>query len=124
MAGRTPTLAAIAAVSILAPGASAAPKGGGAECQVIRILADGRQVRSSGEDMTTSATRGPNGASAHASSASHGRSSASSSSSVSSSSGPHGSSSRAISSHTDAQGRTVTTTRDETGCRTVIDERE
>ena len=123
MAGRTPTLAAIAAASLLAPAAAAEPKGAGT-CQVTRILADGRQVRSTGEDMTTEASRSANGSSAYASSASHGRSSASSSSSVSSSSGPHGSSARAVSSYTDEQGRTVTTTRDENGCRTVIDERE
>ncbi len=114
-------------------GAMAATAAGGAKstsgsCAVTRILADGREIRSTAPDrgaVSAKVNRG-NGA-AHASASSRGASHSSvsvSSSSSSSSSGPGRAVARAVSSHTDETGRTVTTTRDERGCSIVIDERD
>ncbi len=104
------------------------PKSAGGTCSMIRILADGREIRSSVPDpgRTSVRTRRGNGiAQASASSRGSSRSSvsvSSSSSSSSSSSGRGRSMARAVSSHTDEAGRTVTTTRDHRGCTIVIDE--
>ena len=108
------------------------PKSASGTCSMIRILADGREIRSSVPDSgrTSVMTRRGNGiAQASASSRGSSRSAVSVSSSSSSSSSSSGSSSgrgrsmaRAVSSHTDEAGRTVTTTRDHRGCTVVIDE--
>lgn len=92
-------------------------------CEVFKILSTGERIRMGiKQDKTTSA--GVDGKSAAASAS--GRSSSSSSSSVSmssSSSSSTGGHARATSSYTDDAGRTITTTRDEAGCRITIDER-
>ena len=93
-------------------------------CRVVKILKNGREVTmttNSERDTSTRDSSG-NGRSSAASISSSSRSS-SSSVSVSSSTGSKGTA-RAISSHTDEHGRKVTTTRDESGCKTVIDERD
>jgi len=96
-------------------------------CEVTRILEDGREVRSRGAAHSRASThRGSASASGRASASSRGSGGSSvsvSSSSSSSSRGGQGRA-RAVSSHTDELGRTVTTTHDERGCRIVIDERE
>ena len=103
-----------------------APKSASGTCSMIRILADGREIRSSVRDpgrTSVRTSRGNGTAQASASSRGSSRSSVSvSSSSSSSSSGRGRSMARAVSSHTDEAGRTVTTTRDQQGCTIVIDE--
>jgi len=108
--------------------AAGTPKGASGTCSMTRILADGREIRSwvpdpGGASLRTS--RGNGVAQASASSRGSSRSSvsvSSSSSSSSSSSGRKRSMARAVSSHTDEAGRTVTTTRNQQGCTIVIDE--
>lgn len=93
-------------------------------CRVVKILKNGREVTkmtNSDRDTSTRVSSGK-GRSSAASASSSSRSS-SSSVSVSSSSRSKGTA-RAVSSHTDEHGRKVTTTRDESGCKTVIDERD
>ena len=93
-------------------------------CRVVKILKNGREVTmttKSDRDTSTRVSSGK-GRSSAASASSSSRSS-SSSVSVSSSSRSKGTA-RAVSSHTDEHGRKVTTTRDESGCKTVIDERD
>lgn len=100
---------------------SGSPQG---ECEVTRILPGGREVRSKGK--AASFVR-RDGASSHASgvATSSGRSSARSSVSVSSSSSGSGRGhARAVTSYTNEQGHQVTTSRDETGCKITVDERE
>lgn len=115
--------AALAATGTASPGAdriSVSDK----ECEVIRVLADGRQVKSR---AAATAAISANGRSANGSSRAtvSGSGSARSSVSVSSSStSSGGGSARATSSYTDEDGRTVTTTRDERGCTIVVDERD
>ena len=95
-----------------------------ADCEVTRILPDGREIRSRGTSSSTSTHRGSQ--SAHASGAAASASSASSHSSVSvssSSSGRGGSQARAVTSYTNEKGHQVTTIRDEKGCTITIDER-
>lgn len=111
----------LAATGGLAPAASAAPSN---DCEVTRILPDGREIRSRGTSSSTSTHRGSQ--SAHASGAAASSSSSSSHSSVSvssSSSGRGGSQARAVTSYTDEKGHQVTTVRDERGCTITIDER-
>lgn len=110
--------AALAATGTASPGAERISVSDG-ECEVIRILADGRQVKSGA--AAASANRSANASSRATVSASG---SARSSVSVSSSSSSGGGSASATSSYTDEGGRTVTTTRDERGCTIVIDERD
>ena len=111
-----------------AAAAAGVPNGASATCAVTRILADGREIRSTAPDpggATAKVRRGNRVAQASASSRGSSRSSVSvsSSSSSSSSSSRRGRSmARAVSSHTDEAGRTVTTTRDQQGCTIVIDE--
>ena len=94
-------------------------------CEVIRILPDGREVRSKGEEATSSARRQGNSSEATRAVASSGRGSARSSVSVSSSSSSRGGGhARAVTSYTNEQGHQVTTVRDETGCTITIDERD
>ncbi len=121
----------LAAALVFATGAtaaiSAAPaKGSGATCVFVRILPDGRELRSTVADPNRTGVRigRGNGVSA-ASAVSRGASSSSVSVSSSSSSARGGRSmARAVSSHTDERGRTVTTTRDERGCTILVDERD
>lgn len=115
--------AALAATSTASPGAdriSVSQK----DCEVIRILADGRRVRSG---AAASAAVSPDGRSAKGSSSVEGPAGGSARSSIrvsSSSSSNGGGSATASSSYTDDEGRTVTTTRDQRGCTIVIDERD
>ncbi len=100
----------------------------GSGCEIVRILADGREIRSTAGKPAASSRRRGSGRSSSVSVRSrsgsgHASSSTSSSSSSSSSSSGSGSIARAVSSHTDGLGRTVTTTHDERGCSVVIDER-
>lgn len=119
--------ASISIIAVAAPGQTQRVSVSNGDCEVFRVLPDGREVRTksaSNSDGAASASRG--GASARSSSMSvrsssgHSRSSASAFSS--SSSGSRGTA-RAVSSVTDEDGRTVTTTHDEKGCRIVIDDR-
>jgi len=98
------------------------------DCEVIRILEDGREVRSRGAANGRAFANG-NSARASGGAAVTSRGSARSSVSVSSSSsssasGGGRSSAKAVSSFTDELGRTVTTTHDGKGCRIVIDGRD
>lgn len=98
----------------------------GDDCEVVTILKDGREVRSMSSKNGSGATRVTVG-DGHASAVSKQSGSGSSRSSVSVSSSSSGNArgvARAVSSHTDAEGRTVTTTRDEKGCTVVVDERD
>ena len=97
-----------------------------ADCEVLRILPDGREVRSRGS-ASSFVQRGSRSAQAFGTAHSSGRASSHSSVSVSSSSSSRGNSrghARASTSYTDERGHQVTTVRDETGCRVTIDERE
>jgi len=92
-------------------------------CDVIRILPDGREIRSKG-DAASFVHRDDRTSSASGAARSSGRSSASSSVSVSSSSSSRGGGhAKAVTSYTDEQGHQVTTVRDENGCRITVDER-
>ena len=99
-----------------------------ADCKVTRIMQDGREIVSMSKGGASShkggATASASGGSASASVRSHSGSSHSSSSASSSASTGKGGTARAVSSHTDENGRTVTTTHDKNGCAIVIDERE
>jgi len=111
-----------AAIALGGP-ALAAPMPQGS-CEIVRIMPDGREVRSRGEALSVTHR---SGTSSHASaaSASSGRGSSRSSVSVSSSSSSNGKGhARAVTSYTDERGRQVTTVRDERGCRITIDERD
>lgn len=120
---RFPVIAgASLAASLLAGSAQSAPAKIPADCAVTRILADGREIKTAAAKNQSTArarTGQASSASAHSSSSSGSRSSMSVSSS---SSARSGGTARATSSTTDASGRTVTMTRDERGCRVVIDE--
>lgn len=98
------------------------------DCEVIRILEDGREVRSTGSARSrASVDRGSGTASGSAAVSSRGRagsSSSASSSSYSSASSSGSGAARATSSYTDENGRTVTTVHDGRACRITIDERE
>lgn len=97
------------------------------ECEVIRILADGREVRSraaAGAAVSADGRSAQGSSRVSVSSGGSARSSVSVSSSSSSTSSGGGGSARATSSYTDDEGRTVTTTRDQRGCTIVIDERD
>ena len=109
-----PTLLGLAVASAAASGPAQEVSVSGEDCEVIRILEDGREVRSTAKAKEAGGT-------ASASARSGGGSSRSSVSVSSSSQG--GGSARGTSSATDAEGRTVTTTHDENGCTIVIDER-
>ena len=100
------------------------PRSASGTCSMIRILADGREIRSSVRDpgRTSVRTRRGSGVAQASASSRSTVSMSSSSSSSSSSSGRGRSMARAVSSHTDEAGRTVTTTRDQQGCTIVIDE--
>jgi hypothetical protein len=104
-------------------------------CVEIRLLPDGRELRSvrqvqngSGKQraMSTShsAAYGSSSSAGVRSRSGSGRTSVSSSSSASSSSTGGRRTARATASYTDEEGRTVTSTHDERGCTIVIDERE
>lgn len=94
------------------------------DCDITRILPDGREVRSKGKAAGVAVSNG-NSSRAAGGAASSSHSSSHSSVSVSSSSSGRGkSNARAVTSHTDAQGHQVTTVRDEAGCRITIDERD
>ena len=110
-----PTLLGLAVASAAASGPAQEVSVSGEDCEVIRILEDGREVRSA---VKATASDG----SAASASARSGTGPSRSSASVSSSS-RGGVSARAVSSATDSKGRTVTTTHDENGCTIVIDER-
>jgi hypothetical protein len=116
--------------------ATASPERSGVSerCQEIRLLRDGRELRReisvtagrSGDNWAMSRSS-PSGGWSSARSRSRsgaGASSVSSSSSVSTSSSGGRGTSRAVSSYSDEDGRTVTTTHDDRGCTIVIDERE
>lgn len=121
MTPSTATMLTVTAASLAAGTGSAAQVSvSGKECEVTRILKDGRQIRSTAKaDGSAQAS-----AAGRASAASVSSATGSSRSSVSvSSSSNGGGSARATSSVTDAEGRTVTTTHDENGCTIVIDER-
>ncbi len=94
------------------------------DCDVTRILPDGREVRSRGKAAGVAVSNG-NASRASGAAASSSHSSSHSSVSVSSSSSGRGKGhARAVTSHTDTQGHQVTTVRDEAGCRITIDERD
>ena len=104
------------------PPAMAASEAQGS-CEVIRILPDGREVRSKGE-AASSVRRDGNSSGASGAARSSTGGFASSSVSVSSSSSSRGGGhARASTSYTNGQGHQVTTVRDETGCTITIDER-
>lgn len=96
------------------------------DCEIVRIGEDGSVGRSA-RSIHRAERRGRSvraSASARSTSSTSGRSSVRvSSSSTSSVSGGGRSRARAVSSHTDALGRTVTTTSDENGCSVTIDGR-
>lgn len=95
------------------------------DCEVTRILEDGREIRPGGSAQSRASVHdgaGKASGAAAASSRGSARSSASVSSSSSSSSG--NGTARAVSSYTDENGRTVTTVHDGRGCRITIDERD
>ena len=95
----------------------------GDDCETVRILKDGSEVRSMSKS-DESARGSARGGTAKAVSVRSGSGSSRSSVSVSSSSSGAGhGSARAVSSVTDADGRTITTTHDENGCTIVVDER-
>lgn len=98
------------------------------DCKVTRILQNGREIVSMSKGGASShsggASASASGGSASASVRSHSGSSHSSSSASSSASAGRGGTALAVSSHTDENGRTVTTTHDQNGCTIVIDERE
>ncbi len=95
-----------------------------ASCEVIRILPDGREVRSKGE-ASTAVRRDDRSSHASGTATSSGRSSSHSSVSVSSSSSSRGGGhARASTSYTNEQGHQVTTVRDENGCTITVDERD
>lgn len=115
----------ILTLGMIATAAATAPRATGGVCQVTRVLADGREVRSTVPDRTrgsSSVRRGNGAAAASASSRGTSGSSVSSSSSSVSSGGRSRSMARAVSSYTDEAGRTVTTSHDGRGCTIVIDE--
>ncbi len=95
----------------------------GSGCEIVRLLADGREIRSTAGKPAASSRRRGSGRSSSVSVRSRSGSGHSSSSASSSSSSGSGSTARAVSSHTGPSGRTVTTTHDEKGCTVVIDER-
>lgn len=111
-----------------APAASAPGKKSAGMCTQVRILPNGRELRSIVADPGRTSVKVGRGIGASAASASSRGSSSSSvsvsSSSSSSSSGSGRSMARAVSSYTDEAGRTVTTTRDGRGCTIVSDERD
>lgn len=123
-------LVSASALASAAPGRRDAPE----RCRQLRLLPDGREV--SGE--AAMGATGSRGNRAEAGSDKSGswsaarvrsrpgssRASVSSSSSASSSSAGGRGTSRSVSSYTDEDGRTVTTTHDERGCTIVVDERE
>lgn len=114
---------ATALLGLAGPGAARPAQSGLSECQVFRILPDGRKIRATAEDVPgadVQVSTSPYGASA--ASAGSGSVSSRSSVSISSSSGSNATA-RATSSYTDEQGRLVTVTRDRSGCTIVIDER-
>jgi hypothetical protein len=127
----TRVLAAGLALAAGVPAAtSAAPhkqgKASGGTCAFVRILPNGRELRSTITDPGGGAVSIGRGGGASAASA-HSRGASSSSVSVSSSSSSSAggrSTARASSSHVDEAGRTVTTTRDARGCTIVVDERD
>lgn len=93
-------------------------------CRVVRILKNGREVLMTTKSERDTSTRVSSGKGrSSAASASSSPRSSSSSVSVLSSPGSKGTA-RAVASHTDEHGRKVTTTRDDSGCKTVIDERD
>lgn len=97
------------------------------DCEVTRILEDGREMRSSGSAQSRASVQGGSASASGAaavSSRGSARSSASVSSSSSSASSSGNGSARAVSSYTDEDGRTVTTVHDGKGCRITIDERD
>jgi len=116
--------AAVVAIVCLTSVASPAQsqRAASADCDVYRVLPDGREVRTKSADVAVShgIGSGRSGSVSVRSRSGHSRSSASAFSS--SSTGSRGSA-RAVSSVTDENGRTVTTTHDEKGCKVVIDDR-
>ena len=111
------------ALLLVIPAAPTAGPGDG-DCKVTRILKDGREIKSMSSEGVSSSTRADaSGGKSSVSVQSRSGSAHSSVSASSSSSSGHKGSARAMSSHTDEDGRTVTTTRDERGCMIVIDER-
>jgi len=117
--------AAVVAIVCLTSVASPAQsqRAGAADCDVYRVLPDGREVRTKSADVAVTSrgiASGRSGSVSVRSRSGHSRSSASAFSS--SSTGSRGSA-RAVSSVTDENGRTVTTTHDEKGCKVVIDDR-
>lgn len=103
------------------PGTAAAVPVSGDGCETIRILPDGREVRS--QARRGPRMRGRSSRSASSVSVSSGSGSVRSSSYASASSSGSTSSSRAVSSTTDAEGRTITVTREDNRCTIVVDER-
>jgi len=103
-----------------APGTAADIRVSGDGCETIRILPDGREVRSN--PVSRPGARGKSSRSSSSVSVSSGSASARSSSYASSSSSGSASS-RAVSSTTDADGRTITVAREGNRCTIVIDER-
>ncbi len=131
MSRLTKAVLSSAAVFAAATAVQAGPVNASAKrCEVIRILPDGREIRTMSAKGTASGWGNGAGASSvsvtsrsgSARSSSSASASSSSSASASSSSGSRGTA-RAVSSYTDDEGRTVTTTRDNRGCTVVIDER-
>jgi len=104
-----------------AASADAGPRARG-QCTLVRILANGEEVRSTVSDRSTVAVSRSRRAASAASASSRG--SARSAVSVSSSSSGGRSSATAVSSYTDEDGRTVTTRRDGRGCTITVDERD
>jgi hypothetical protein len=115
----------IPTASTAGPGEAPQVGAAGGDCKVTRILKDGREIRSMSPEGVSSSTRADasGGSSSVSVQSRPGSARSSVSASSSSSSNGNGGSARAMSSHTDEHGRTVTTTRDENGCTIVIDER-
>lgn len=115
-----PAVLALPLAFLAGPATRAAIGVSGDDCEVVTITKDGREVRT---EQNAHASAGRSSGEASSASVRSGSGSARSSVSVSSSSGG-GSRSSAVSSTTDANGRTVTTRRDENGCTITVDERD
>lgn len=121
-----PAKAAMASVALIGVAASAHSQQlsiANKNCEVFRILPDGTEVKIKAPDGASASRGAASSKSSSVSVQSRSGRSHSSSSAFSSSSSGSGGTARAVSSVTDENGRTITTTQDERGCRVVIDER-
>lgn len=116
-------LDAIALVALAAAGPGRQVSVANGNCEVFRVLPDGREIRVKTPDNVSVSRGASSGRSNSVSVRSRSGHSGSSASAFSSSSTGGGGMARAVSSTTDEEGRTVTTIHDGKGCRVVIDDR-